>query len=764
MEFNRTTATILFFLSFTLALSGQTGPETLGSWDPVLPTNPSDPSNGLIPVAAALLPDGKVLCWSAYDRLNFGGDFGKTYTAIFDPANGTFAETLVENLSHDMFCPGINNLPDGRILVAGGSSSQKTSIYNPFTEEWEVGGAMNIARGYQANVTLPDGKAFTIGGSWSGLQPPFGFVDKFAEVFDPATNQWSLLPGIPVTPLMNLNYVDSFEDPSQLVDHQDVALDFPYREDNHAWLWVAPNGKVFHAGPGEMMNWLDPKANNNEGTYTQTKLRGTPGNPEGYSMCGITVMFDIGKILKAGGSTAYEDSDPNAAPVYPANNECYVIDINTDDPVVTDIPDMTYQRTYLNAVVIPTGEVIIFGGADNAHTFSDDGAANNNTPEMYDPVSNSWSFLEPMQNARTYHSVALLLPDGRILTGGGGLCGSGCAANHPDVQIYYPPYFYDDSGNLASRPTIDACPLTAKYNESMVVKTSCNIESFVFMRYASSTHSTNNEQRRIPVTFQNVGVNTYELSVPSANLLPPGYYMLFAIDDAGVPSISQRVLVGNSPALTQAPDDFCQIPNNGNWDMDAYSSDQNASGVDERVDYAIDGDLSTTWSSSWTSGQPSPPHYIEVDMNGTYDVVGFTYVPRQGLEYRGIVKEYKFEVSSDGSNWTEVANGTFAPDRSHKFVPFSTVSNQRYFRFTGESNISDLTIDCNYNNHPLMDWDQSCYPFDDPYPDVIAAGKSWFIPTRVVHLKPVKRLRSIVWRINQFTTMTLQLALQLHLG
>ena len=135
----------------------------------------------LIPVAVANLPDGRILTWSAYDRFNHTtDDLGMTYTSIFDPATGRSSERLVTNTKHDMFCPGLNTLADGRILVNGGSSSDKTSIYSPITNSWYTDAPMSVPRGYQGNAVLQDGSVLTLGGSWSG-----GLGGKYGEVWSP---------------------------------------------------------------------------------------------------------------------------------------------------------------------------------------------------------------------------------------------------------------------------------------------------------------------------------------------------------------------------------------------------------------------------------------------------------------------------------------------------------------------------------------------------------------------------------------------------
>ncbi|MDO1499257.1 hypothetical protein Q2T40_03145 [Winogradskyella maritima] len=134
---------------------------------------------------------------------------------------------FTSNTDHDMFCPGINNLADGRILSAGGTSSERTSIYDWRTNSWTVADEMNIPRGYQGNVTLSDGSVFTVGGSWSGGN----YGNRDAEIYSSLTG-WLKLP--------NIQGEDIFVNDDLTMESQGN-----YRADNHVWLWPAPNGNYF---------------------------------------------------------------------------------------------------------------------------------------------------------------------------------------------------------------------------------------------------------------------------------------------------------------------------------------------------------------------------------------------------------------------------------------------------------------------------------------------------------------------------------------
>src|SRR6202042_3343523 len=120
-----------------------------------------------------------------------------------------------------------------------------------------------------------------------------------------------------------------------------------------------------------------------------------------------------------------------------SSNAAYVIDLNTGVNV-RKISPMNYARSYHNSVVLPNGQVILIGGMTVGGQFTDSNAVMQ--PEIFDPVAETFTMMPAMAIPRDYHSVAVLLADGRVLTAGGGLCGVGCAANHPDLQILTPNY------------------------------------------------------------------------------------------------------------------------------------------------------------------------------------------------------------------------------------------------------------------------------------------------------------------------------------
>ncbi|MCY7287700.1 MAG: DUF1929 domain-containing protein, partial [Cryobacterium sp.] len=197
---------------------------------------------------------------------------------------------------------------------------------------------------------------------------------------------------------------------------------------------------------------------------------------------------------------------------------------------------------FANSVVLPDGEVLALGGQAYAQPFSDTTAAM--VPEAWNPATGKFTALAPMTTPRTYHSVGLLLPDARVFVGGGGLCGS-CTTNHPDGQIFTPPYLLNADGTARPRPTITTAPTSAALGSTIQVTTSGPTPTFSLIRTSTVTHSVNTDQRRIPLTPTAVTGNTASLALPSdPGVVIPGQYLLFAIDANGVPSVAKTIKIG----------------------------------------------------------------------------------------------------------------------------------------------------------------------------------------------------------------------------
>jgi hypothetical protein len=112
----------------------------------------------IVPDAAAHLSDGRLLLFGGYSRNFVSTDTNpQTWTTIFNPSTLVSTEALITNTKHQMFCPGTTVLPDGKILVSGGSTSSVVSVYNPLSNTWSLGNPLKIPRGYHSRKSVPCG-------------------------------------------------------------------------------------------------------------------------------------------------------------------------------------------------------------------------------------------------------------------------------------------------------------------------------------------------------------------------------------------------------------------------------------------------------------------------------------------------------------------------------------------------------------------------------------------------------------------------------
>lgn len=411
-----------------------------------------------------------------------------------------------------MFCPGISSLQDGRILIQGGADAAVTTFYNPSNNEFTRGPDLKMARGYQSSVTTSENKIFTIGGAFTG--PLQG---KDGEIFDPRTNTWTPLPGAKVGPMLT-------------TDGEGI-----WREDNHAWLFGWRNGSVFQAGPSMAQNWY--------GTSGQGSQVSAGTRDSTHAMCGIFVMYEPGKIFSANGASSYSNS-PGLARAH-----ITTIDVPFRPARVERVADPAFPRANSNAVVLPDGTVFITGGQRFSKLFTDEQSVV--TPELFNPYTKTWRTLAPEALPRNYHSISILLADGRVFTGGGGLCwtGGNCdpSANHPNGQIFSPPYLFDSTGAVATRPVISSVSLqSVRVGGSFTINMSASASDlkFVLVRMGSVTHSVNTDQRRVPLTNVSGSGSRYSVRLPNdSGVLIPGPYYLFVLSKAGTPSLARTIQI-----------------------------------------------------------------------------------------------------------------------------------------------------------------------------------------------------------------------------
>ena len=521
--FSRRSARFVRLTALTEA--GHRGPWTSAAEINVLGVAPSAAAGGkwgapigfpVVPVSAVMLPNDKLLTFSAYQPMAYNNTPDTiTNVAVLDLKTGKVTEPLDVDTHHQMFCEGLAILANGSVLINGGSNDRATTIYNPATNKWTIGPLMNIPRAYNADATLSTGQVLTLGGSWYDSAG-----SKNGEKFIPkgATGSWRELPGVLAANILT-------KDPAGV-----------FRADNQPWLFAQAGGAVFQAGPSKQMNWITTAGT---GTIKGAGRRGTSAD----AMNGNAVMYGIGKILTLGGATAYQDA--GSAVDVQATKRAYTVNISRGPhkPVIVHrTSNMAYARAFSNSVVLPNGDVLVVGGQQHPQPFTDTGAAL--SPELWNPVTGRFKVMAPEAMPRAYHSVAVLLPDGRVFSGGGGLCGDTCTTNHPDGQIFSPPYLFNANGSAARRPVIKTAPARAATGSAIRVTTNSATPRFALIRLSAVTHSVNNDQRLIPLRPGKVRGRTYTLRLPSSKgVLLPGPYMLFALNARGTPSVAKIVFI-----------------------------------------------------------------------------------------------------------------------------------------------------------------------------------------------------------------------------
>ena len=465
-------ASVFVLLLYVLAVAVRSNAQatTQGQWSAVAtwPTRA---------VHATLLPDGRVFFVSYYAE--------SLQPHVWDPGSNTFTTTAAS--SYALFCAGHTPLADGRVLIVGGHIADYTGyphavIYNPATNGLSSLPDMNTGRWYPTATTLPNGDVLVVSGDINSNTN----VDTLPQVFQLSTHTWRNLTS--------------------------AQLALPL----YPSMMVAPNGKVFNAGPSRQSRYLDASGT---GAWSNVAVTNFTGSRD----YGPAVMYDAGKVAVFGGA------DPPTA-------TAEVIDLNAATPAWKFTGSMHFPRRQHNAVVLPDGKVFIVGGS------SAGGFDTSTSPvlptEMWDPATGQFTVMASIAMYRGYHSTALLLPDGRVLSAGGNVGG-------PNAQLFSPPYLF-----AGARPAIASAPASAGYGQTVFVGTpdAASISSVTLLREASVTH-TNNMSRgfsRLSFTKTSTGLN---VTMPAnANLAPPGYYMLFILNSAGVPSVGSIIQISSSAA------------------------------------------------------------------------------------------------------------------------------------------------------------------------------------------------------------------------
>lgn len=537
----------------------------------------------LVPVHLSVLPDRRVLFWGRDFVRDAFGNIVETPTGEAKQVVGhsdayvwnvlatpTPAPVAVHNADANLFCAGHSFLPDGRLFVSGGHAHEdfdalgetQTNIFDYRNNGWVRGTDMAQGRWYPYHVTLGTGEPLILAGTY-----------------------WSNAPNLPPTAANNLVpqiYAPAFE---TTFPFKNLSVPPQNRLSVYPFIHLLSDGEVFQAQSGfirvgtqtltdKLSRSLDPVADDWD-ELASTLLPHAIGS---------SVYLGGNKVMMVGGYDRINVGEAHLRNVPSKGAEVGTYTPgNPSTATWSEVAPMKFPRVYHTATVLPNGKVLVTGGvscpgANNIESYDNNGVRCSGgqvmNAEMWDPQTNTWTTMAAQKEIRAYHSVAALLPDGRVLVGGGGLPGAvgetGINGNlivdaelrkpnamglgHNNVELYSPPYLFNANGTLATRPTITSYPEKVTYGDQYFIGTSgAGVQPKVsLVRLPSVTHGFNQDQRLVALQPTVVGGGLFVTIPQSANELPPGPYMLFVLNTAGVPSIAQIVRVQHSSLFPTA--------------------------------------------------------------------------------------------------------------------------------------------------------------------------------------------------------------------
>lgn len=493
-----------------------------GQWDAPIDI-PHDLAHHEAPVHAALLKNGKVLL------IPHSHDFeGLAVTYVWDPIeDGADAFNETDNQPTDnLYCSGHAFMSDGRLFVAGGGGSSHRGaldacwIYDPDDGTYgvwtKIPQKMAYKRWYPTVVALGGGDILIVGG-----RPNDDKIEVFHE--SPAS-------------------ADRFE--TVLVS---PAVDF---NQTYPGLHLLPNGQVFNSPTGFADNGTDTFTGNmpEDGRLLTLSSSGCIDLPAPFpDICGFwTGEWETLTSLGAAPMDSPKRAKGMSAPIFErCGSGSYVskvivacgggkdtsetVDFSSITPTWSQATIPGGPRNNANLVLLPDGSVFLLGGARSSGQAVDECA-------LYDPEDGSWAEMDALTYKRAYHAVAVLLPSGQVMVTGD--------EDSYSIEVYDPPYLF----RPGPRPEITDHPDVVHHGETFEVtwSKSDGINRAVLVRPMAVTHQTDTEQRVVEMEMTAEG-DTLTLVAPNGDhphpLAPRGHYLLFLINDEGVPSVGKFIFL-----------------------------------------------------------------------------------------------------------------------------------------------------------------------------------------------------------------------------
>jgi hypothetical protein len=510
-------------------------------------------------INAVMLPTGKVMWWSYLTNPNaeFGDPNAKNTAKawLWDPGTGKL-ERIDPPLWRDpadgqlkpanIWCSGQSLLQDGRVVVAGGNLAYAEGsddykgldavfTFNPWNERWTRQPDMEHGRWYPSQLLLPDGRTLILSG-FDESGGGYNSTNKQVEVFTPSAS----LDGQGSISVLGERGGDQTPPDGGLYPHT----------------FVMPSGRAMVAGPDPNDSWYlnDPGGDLTDwDNFAWDELGAPAPGVSRQRLYGTGVLMPpppgdtepSDRVALIGGDDRTEAGNGPAVASVRIHDE--------DDPASlggTPGASLVIGRGHHNTVLLADGTMVtVGGGVGFGNTFDLwEATPQHRRVELYDPVADEWRLGAAQAEYRTYHSTAILLPDGRVISAGDDYNGG---IDRDTAEIYSPPYLFH-----GARPAITGAPRTVAYGTTFDVDYSGpQVTRAALVAPGAATHAVDMNQRWVPLEVDAGSLGSATIHAPPSNaaspagknVAPPGWYMLFLLSADGVPSVASWVRVDASP-------------------------------------------------------------------------------------------------------------------------------------------------------------------------------------------------------------------------
>ncbi len=464
----------------------------------------------VVGVTAVMLNTGNVMYWS-YDPVDYHNPANSNHGVgyIWNPTT-----RLGYNIPppENLFCAAQTILDDGRVYVAGGllsypdanapagTTGWKGSLtnytFNPNAEIWARQPDMQRGRWYPTVTQLADNRVIIA----SGIdEKGSNALNNVIELFTPDPN----IDGIgTVKPVSTLNASGTY--PAQ---------------------FLMPSGQLMQSGPNAASIFqVAPQTWNWTGLPRMLSDHYNLANGISFTDASVTPARQL--IMMAGGA---------ANNVTIANNEW----MDGMNPLAGwhTFPQWLQARHNSNTVILPDGSMLTVGGNSGSYGYENALLETELYSKTATDTTGIWQTVAPHSIQAAYHSSALLLPDATVLLSQDDMDSSAAAQFQHKAQVYSPPYLFK-----GAQPQIVSSPINLTYGQSFIIGTDRDgMTAATLVAPGAVTHGNDMHQRAIKLPIQ-TRFNGLTAQVPTSSaLVPPGYYMLFVLDAAGIPSVAKFV-------------------------------------------------------------------------------------------------------------------------------------------------------------------------------------------------------------------------------